>query len=80
MAHWEEEAVYKHQPEQLKIYNRFLDDLVMVWDGDMERLAVFMNKFNNNNRNIKLSWNVSTSPIVFLGFGDVYWRGQNIDS
>lgn len=66
MAHWEEKAVYKHQPEQLKLYNRFIDNLVIVWNGDMENLTIFMNKLNSNNWSIKLSWNVSTSHIVFV--------------
>lgn len=66
MAHWEEDAVFKDRPPQLICYRRYIDDLIIVWNGDMESLQLFMNRMDNNDKNIKLTWNVNTQNTVFL--------------
>lgn len=43
MANWEEDIVFKDRPSHLVCYRRYIDDLIMIWKGDMVSLELFMN-------------------------------------
>lgn len=66
MAHWEEEVIYKDTPPELICYQRYIDDIIMIWDGDRSDLDSFMKKLDENNRNIVLSWNVGKDHVTYL--------------
>lgn len=66
MARWEEDVVFCDHPPQLSCYKRYIDDLVMIWEGDMPSLESFMDKLNNNTKNFKLSWTIDKQQITFL--------------
>lgn len=66
MAHWEEDIIFKDPPPQLSCYRRYIDDLIMVWEGDMPSLQTFMDGLNANNKNIELTWTISYHQIIFL--------------
>lgn len=34
MAKWEEKEVYLNTPTQLIMYQRFIDDCIIIWSGD----------------------------------------------
>ena len=55
MAHWEEQAIYKHKPPQLICYQRYIDDLIMIWDGDRTSFDEFASSLNANDKNIILT-------------------------
>lgn len=78
MAHWEEKAVYKNKPPELICYQRYIDDLIMVWEGDRDSLDAFVSRLNDNNKNIVLSWNISTERAVFLDL-ELSKRGDRIN-
>lgn len=54
MALWEEESIFQERPSQLKCYKRYIDDLIMIWEGETVSLEAFMLKLNNNTKNISL--------------------------
>ena len=66
MAHWEEETVFGNRPPQLLCYKQYIDDLIMVWEGDRISLQHFMDRLNANSKNIVLTWTVSCEKIAFL--------------
>lgn len=50
MAQWEEQVVL-----QLILYCRFIDDSVIIWKGDKNKLSAFLSKLNNKQKSIILS-------------------------
>lgn len=68
MAHWGEESVFKNRPPELVCYRRFIDDLIMIWEGDMSSLVLFMQKLNIT-KNISPTWNVTK-----IGWSFWTWR------
>lgn len=41
MAEWEEEAIYRDRPKELLLYKRYIDDLTVIWTGDVVSLIHF---------------------------------------
>lgn len=66
MSEWEEEALYNNRPQQLLFYKRFIDDIFIIWNGNRESLSDFCFNLNTNNKNIKLTWEISNEQINFL--------------
>lgn len=56
IAKLEEECVLSKRIPELTLYRRFIDDLILLWDGNQENLQEFMTDIKQNNINIKLSW------------------------
>ena len=52
--------------ERLLFYRRFIDDIFLIWSGNLLSLHSFLNKLNNLAPTIKLTWNISTEEVVFL--------------
>lgn len=42
---WEEEYIYKKIP-QLKLYRRYIDDLVILWDGTVDTFQQFLQELD----------------------------------
>lgn len=76
MAHWEEESVFRDHPPELVCYKGYIDNLIMVWQGDMVSLDSFMQKLNITIKNISLTWNVSKDRMVFLDL-EINKEGDN---
>lgn len=67
MDKWEEEEEALHiSPSQLIMHNRFIDDLIIFWDGSERTLKTFLWRMNQNNKNITLTWEFSYMKIHFL--------------
>lgn len=65
---WEEELVYP-SPMNLghsRLWLRYIDDVLMIWEGSEQDLLQFMNELNTNDRNIKLSFTVHPHTLSFL--------------
>lgn len=77
MAQWEEKAVYTDTPAELNVYKRFIDDVVIVWNGDRNTLEMFLNKLNDNDKNISLVWKIDEKEIDFLNL-NISLEGQKI--
>lgn len=48
MALWEEETIFNNRSTQLKCYFRYIDYLIIIWEGNMTSLQMFMSKLNGN--------------------------------
>lgn len=48
------------------MWKRFIDDVLFIWDGDLESVQAFLAHLNNNNRGIVLSHKISPVEIHFL--------------
>ncbi|KAM4040470.1 uncharacterized protein ACNLHF_011801 [Anomaloglossus baeobatrachus] len=45
---------------------RFIDDVFMIWEGEIQQLKQFMDGLNNNRLNIGLTFNFSSESIEYL--------------
>ncbi|XP_040183666.1 uncharacterized protein LOC120916795 [Rana temporaria] len=66
MAQWEESAIYEHMPAELILYKRYIDDVIILWNGNKASLEHFMETLNKNEKNIKLVWKIDTKEVDFL--------------
>lgn len=66
MAKWEEDVVYVHETRSLVLWTRYIDDILLLWNGTMETLDEFFECLNNNDRGIALSYQASKTKIHFL--------------
>lgn len=66
MAEWEDDILYNNKPQQLLLFKRFIDDIIVIWAGDRESLMDFCFNLNTNNKNIRLTWEINDEKIHFL--------------
>lgn len=66
MALWEEDVIYAHQRPQVVLWARYIDDVLLLWDGDRHDLDAFMSMLNDNNRGIRFAYEASQTEINFL--------------
>lgn len=66
MARWEEEAIYSNVPENLILYKRFIDDCIVIWKGEETSLIQMFDRLNENQKNIKLAYEISDRVVHFL--------------
>lgn len=64
MAKWEEEGLLCN-PE-LILYRRFIDDLIMFRNCDIEDLRTLSSILNTNDQSINLTWEISKEKNHFL--------------
>ncbi|XP_075429848.1 uncharacterized protein LOC142467837 [Ascaphus truei] len=53
-------------PPQLKLWRRYIDDIVIVWEGSEASYLEFVHSLNQNDYNLKFSGDNSTTSIHFL--------------
>ncbi|XP_075440692.1 uncharacterized protein LOC142485864 [Ascaphus truei] len=68
MGLWEELHVWGDADlgASLVYYSRYIDDIILIWDGDQELLEHKLQAFNNNDMDLKFTYNVNKNTIVFL--------------
>ncbi|CAI9595210.1 unnamed protein product, partial [Staurois parvus] len=67
MARWEEDLIYSRDWPQLIFYRRYIDDILLLWEGDeFTLLNFFTTTLNFNELNIKLSFQYDYFTISFL--------------
>lgn len=59
MAKWEEEGLLCNSDRELILYRRFIDDLLMFRNGDIEDLRTLLLSLNTNDQSINLTWKIS---------------------
>lgn len=65
---WEENVMYT-SPMYLghaRLWLRYIDDVLMLWEGSKEDLSLFLDKFNCNTKNIRLTYVADTQEMYFL--------------
>lgn len=81
MALWEEDVVYAQRRPQVVLWARYIDNVLLLWDGDRGDLDAFMEELNRNNRGIFLNYEASQEEINFLDLkvgikDDCFLKGQ----
>lgn len=66
MAFWERKVIDANPPRQLRIWKRYIDDILVVWEGDLPSLENVFSRLNDSDRVIFLKCEVSESQIHFL--------------
>lgn len=56
MAKWEEEGVLLCPDPRIILYKRFIDYLIIVWNGAISNVENLFLSLNHNDRNIRLTW------------------------
>lgn len=68
LGYWEEEVVYCSESylDHAKLWLRFIDDVLLLWQGSVESLEGFLSELNENSRNIRLTFTYDLNEISFL--------------
>ncbi|KAM4016291.1 uncharacterized protein ACNLHF_002679 isoform 2-T3 [Anomaloglossus baeobatrachus] len=64
---WERSIEFPSGPTgAVHMWLRFIDDVFMIWEGEIQQLKQFMDGLNNNRLNIGLTFNFSSESIEYL--------------
>ena len=55
-----------HYPKQPKIWLRFIDDIIMIWQFGRLELEEFLEALNNHHQKIKFTYTIDQNEIPFL--------------
>ena len=58
---WLETPIIDEFKQHIKLYKRYIDDIILIWLGSFIELCCFRTRFNNANINIKLEWQGAAS-------------------
>lgn len=61
------------------MYKRYIDDVIIVRNGKENALVQYLNKLNQNNKNISFSWEYAMRQMHFSGSNYISdgWKVQN---
>lgn len=63
---WEGEDIFGRCWPQILLYKRFIDDILIIWEGDRKDINAFMEDIGSNKYGIKFTLNTNNSNINFL--------------
>lgn len=75
MARWESEVIDINPPKELRLWRRYINDVLLLWDEDLPSLKAFFVKLNQNDRGISLQYEASQTKIHFLDLNIVVRNG-----
>lgn len=56
MSIWEVENMFINRPSELKYHWCFIDNIILIWEGNTNGLEDCKSIFNDNEKNIILTW------------------------
>jgi hypothetical protein len=63
--------------QNLRLYKRYIDDLMIIWEGSRALAMEFCSQFNQLHRRLQVpEWTVSTSDAVFLDLVVIHQDGR----
>lgn len=71
---WEEEYVYNQNIPQIILYRRYIDDLIILWDGTAETFQEFLRNLNINRYGLTFTGKWDTERIDYLDL-EIYKSG-----
>ena len=74
---WESEEIFGKSWPQIQAYKRFIDDILIVWEGSHEQLKGFIEHINHNNYGIKFTTNIQTEVTQFLDL-EIFKNGKEL--
>lgn len=68
MGHWEDLNIWSNNPyaRHLIFYGRYIDDILIIWDGGPEVFSSFVAHCNNNSMGLSFTHVLDTHELVFL--------------
>lgn len=68
MGHWEERAIWNNNTyaKNMIFYGRYIDDFIIIWEGDELTLAVFFQYCNKNDLGIEFTMVQDREKLLFL--------------
>lgn len=68
LGRWEEEEVFNCPMYLSHVHTwlRYIDDVLVIWTGDLDALHKFVDQLNTNERNIRLTYTYDRSKLSFL--------------
>lgn len=66
MAKWEEDVIYKDRSPHLSFWARYIDDILLLWDGSTSQLDDFFSLVNTNDRGIRFVYEMSQEKFNVL--------------
>ena len=63
---WEEETIFKDNVTSLIYYRRYIDDILLFWEGPQASLEQFLSKMNTNNYGLSFTAESSKTSSHFL--------------
>lgn len=76
MARWEMKVIDSNPPKELCLWRRYIDDVLLLWDGDQASLESFFAQLNRNDRGISLQLEISCSEIHSLDLNSLVKNGR----
>lgn len=64
--HTLETTFLQSQPLKPFFWKRFIDDILMLWPHTSESLTTFLQNLNSFHQNIKFTWEISHTKVVYL--------------
>lgn len=83
MAWWEELYLFSSDNpffDAIHWYGRYIDDLLVIWTGDVSAVPVFADYLNNNPFNLKFTFSSHRNTISFLDLQLTGTVGETINS
>ena len=81
MGRFEENFVYKTEwSNYVIIWVRFIDDIFLIWKGDIDSITEFIGHLNNAAPSIKFTHEISTNSVNFLDTTVLEDRQGNIST
>lgn len=68
MGHWESSHIWHNNPfsSHIVFYGRYLDDLIIIWDGNASTVSDFVVHCNNNNMDLQFTSVMDEEKMAFL--------------
>ena len=66
MGEFEEKYIYPEIGDDCLYYGRYIDDILMIFKGNVERFKIFAERLNTKHPSIKFDYEVSKKSISFL--------------
>lgn len=68
MGLWENNFFYKNNPFAANIifFGRYIDDLIIIWDGDIDLITPFIQHCNTNPYGLSFTSATDSATIAFL--------------
>lgn len=76
MSQWEEHCIFGVPTPEISLYKRYIDDIIILWNGTVEALETFLSNINNNCYGLKFTGNWDLYEISFLALVLVKANGR----
>ena len=76
--HYLETNFFTNYPKQPKIWLRFIDDIIMIWQYGRLELDNFLEALNSHHQNIKFTYTIDQNEVPFLDKTVYRWNTNRI--